>query len=207
MVQRHFSRLRLNRAPYISGTLVNVTHGIKVGSIPRARIISLTNTSAPLITSLQPHRTGVFHVGWNHSDTRIASCSGDQSTRISCPETGTILHSLRGHTGTVKTATWNPHHPDLLSTGGRDGSICTWDLRIRDASMDIDGQVPVLAPVATLPGVHEISLKLPKGRPKKGQPETKSVTGLLYDDREAHRLISSGCADGYIILFSTSITD
>jgi denticleless len=142
--------------------------------------------SEPLKTTLYPHKTGTFFVSWNHSDTLLATCAGDQIARISSPETSQIVQTLRGHEGTVKCAAWNPHHPDLLSTGARDGSICLWDLRVGEGAVGEDR-----SPVVTIAGAHEVT----KSKARKVVPVPKGVTGLMYDDAP-HQLVSSGSADG-----------
>jgi denticleless len=143
----------------------------------------------------QPHDNGIFDIKWNLSDDLLATCSGDQTTRISCPTTATILHDLRGHTGTVKSIAWDPTHHDILSTGGRDGSVCVWDLRVAKRGRSGDNGT-LIKPVIVIHGVHEALVK-GVGRKKKIAPLAKSVTGLLYPDGVSHRLISSGSFDGY----------
>lgn len=76
------------------------------------------------------HENGIFDLQWSPDDTWLATCSGDHTTRITDVTTGKTLHILRGHTSTVKTVIWDPQHASLLSTGGRDGGIRVWDLRI-----------------------------------------------------------------------------
>lgn len=39
--------------------------------------------------------------------------------------TGDLLQTLKGHTGTVYTATWNPYQ-SLLASCGDDGTVKTW---------------------------------------------------------------------------------
>lgn len=147
----------------------------------------------PPRTTFQPHSNGIFDVKWNAFDTLLATCSGDQSTRVSCPTTGVTTAVLRGHTSTVKCVSWDPSHQDLLSTGGRDGKICVWDLRVSGGN-----RTGVLSPVMTIQDAHEESAKS-KGRGrKKALPLAKSVTNLLYHRTRPDELISSGSFDGYV---------
>jgi len=128
-------------------------------------------------------------------DTLLATCSGDQSTRITCTITNVVVHSLRGHTSTVKCVAWDPHHRELLSSAGRDGTICIWDRR--SAGKQSEDGVSTLNPVVTIQEAHKDSPSRGKGRQQKGK-EARSITNLLYDDTSPHGLISSSSFDGIL---------
>ncbi|KAJ7667750.1 cell division cycle protein cdt2 [Mycena polygramma] len=154
--------------------------------------------SEPVHTTLQPHDNGIFDVKWNASDSLLASASGDKSAQVSDLETCTTIQSLRGHRSTVKCISWDHLHPNLLSTGGRDGLVCIWDLR---AGEHRTGQESTgLLPVLTISATHEDvgangKRKTPKG---KNAPAPRTVTGLLYSDANPFQLISSGSSDGIL---------
>jgi denticleless len=148
---------------------------------------------------LHPHSNGIFDIKWNHADSRLATCSGDQSTRIFCPTTTTITNVLRGHDSTVKCIAWDPDHSDLLSTGGRDGTICVWDLRVgkRQSREGVDAAVGATSPVLVIPSAgKDAGVRRRRG---KCAPLSKSVTSLAYPCGEPYRLISSESSDGYVI--------
>src|ERR1700722_572276 len=155
----------------------------------------------PPRTIFHPHANGIFDMKWSPSDSLLATCSGDQSTCVSCPITSTTVNILRGHTSTVKSVAWDPNHSDLLSTGGRDGAICMWDLRVGKRKRDQSAEnVGVTNPVLIIPAAHGgdgIGARL-KGRKGKSPPQAKSVTSLAYLGGEPYRLISSGSCDGYV---------
>ncbi|THV05489.1 WD40 repeat-like protein [Dendrothele bispora CBS 962.96] len=146
----------------------------------------------PPRTTLQPHTNAIFHVAWAPTDELLATCSGDHSSKIVNVSSKEVLYSLRGHTGTVKCAAWNPQHQDLLSTGGRDGTICIWDLRVGENRGHNSG--PILEPVMMIQGAHE-SLNTKPGRPKNAI-KAKSVTNLVYNGSDS--LTSSGSFDGIL---------
>ncbi|KAJ6599326.1 WD40-repeat-containing domain protein [Mycena vulgaris] len=152
----------------------------------------------PVHTTLQPHDNGIFDVKWNMSDRLLATVSGDRLARISDLETASSVQTLSGHQGTVKCVSWDPAHRDLLTTGGRDGLICIWDLRVGEARA---GQgTSTSLPVLNISAAHEdVGLngkrKAPKG---KHAPIPKSVTGLIYSDVNPYQLISSGSSDGIL---------
>ena len=168
-------------------------------------IVSDVRIAEPSRFVFKPHDNGIFDVKWNPSDTLLATCSGDKTTRISCPTTGSLLNDLRGHTGTVKCAAWDPSHRDLLSTGGRDGTICIWDLRTskRERTGD-DEDLSFASPAMIIRNAHGSDSK-GKGRRKKTVPLAKSVTSLLHLEGEPFRLISSGSSDGYVATIKPKI--
>jgi denticleless len=148
-----------------------------------------------LLGTIDAHNNGIFDIEWNAADTHLATVSGDCSVRISCMTSSQTLYSLRGHTGTPKTVAWNPSHPDLLASGGRDGCICIWDLRMSGSSDD--GGMSTVEPVLTVQDAHEdYILTGGRSRGKSRMLACRSVTGLVYNDMNPCELISSGSADG-----------
>ncbi|KAE9385670.1 WD40 repeat-like protein [Gymnopus androsaceus JB14] len=119
------------------------SHSAKRGSVPLLAVsteegsVHIFNTlkreewdPEPSRSTLQPHASGIFDVKWSPSDSHLATCSGDRSARISCPNTSQLLHTLNGHSASLKCVSWHPSNDSLLSTGGRDGTVCVWDLRV-----------------------------------------------------------------------------
>ncbi|KAF9452210.1 WD40 repeat-like protein [Macrolepiota fuliginosa MF-IS2] len=147
-------------------------------------------------TILQPHTNGVFDVKWDRSDSQIVTCSGDHSSRITSVERNVITHGLHGHDSTVKTAAWDPTNDSLLATGGRDGTICLWDLR-NSSTKSADG-VSILSPVIVIADAHEDPTKPKARKSKKHTPMPKTVTSLIYPEGEPYGLVSSGAFDGIL---------
>jgi len=112
--------------------------------------------------------------------------------------TGSITHVLRGHSSTVKCMAWDPTHSSLVSTGGRDGSICLWDLRVSDRQRSGDTEVMVVAPCVSIYGAHEDlkSKSKPKGKKGKQISAPRTITNLLYPDCDPYGLVSSVSFDG-----------
>ncbi|KAJ7638550.1 WD40 repeat-like protein [Roridomyces roridus] len=130
----------------------------------------------PVYTTLQPHNNGIFDVKWNGDDTLLATGSGDRSARVSDLQTCLPIHTL-GHNSTIKCLSWDTVHRDLLTTGGRDGTISVWDLRAHE-DVGSNGK-----------------RKAPKG---KHASVPRTVTSLVYSDTNPHQLISSGSSDGIL---------
>ncbi|KAF9263602.1 WD40 repeat-like protein [Marasmius fiardii PR-910] len=141
----------------------------------------------PQRTTFQPHRNGVYDVKWNRCDQLLATCSADRSGRILDVSTGNLIATLQGHAGSVKCIAWDSYNDMILSTGGRDGDIHVWDLRLPQR------EALGVAPVATISGAHD-GLD-PKSRKKKTGSQN-SVTNLVQAENMA--LLSSGSADGLL---------
>ncbi|PPQ77686.1 hypothetical protein CVT25_011120 [Psilocybe cyanescens] len=152
----------------------------------------------PSRTTFQPHFNGIFDVKWNIDGTSLATCSGDQSTRITSTQTGAITNVLRGHTSTVKCMAWDPYNGSLLATGGRDGAICLWDLRVGERVQD--GETTASLPVMTIFGAHENTTVKSKPKPRKGKqnPAPRTITNLLYPESQPFSIISSSSFDGIL---------
>ena len=137
------------------------------------------------------HENGIFDLQWSTDDRLLATCSGDHTARVTDVTTGKSLHILRGHTSTVKTVTWDPQHASLLSTGGRDGGICVWDLRIAESTTH---GVTSHSPVTVIERAHGEDKR--RGGRRKLAPTARTVTSLVYAEGRSERLISSGSFDG-----------
>lgn len=148
----------------------------------------------PQRVTLEPHDNGIFDVKWSADDTLLATASGDKSTRISSVETQQLLSILDGHTSTVKCVSWDPMHRDLLTTGGRDGMLCTYDLRVKNLSDEDDSEIPARRPVTTITAAH--GQEKGHGSRQKIRPLPRGVTNIVYPDDRPHGLVSSGSFDG-----------
>lgn len=146
---------------------------------------------------MQAHHNGIFDIKWSPDDSSLATCSGDRSTRISSTTTGTITHVLGGHVSTIKCMAWDPNHTSLLATGGRDGAICLWDLRVTEQRQAEEGLIAP-SPVMTIYGAHEDTVTKSKPKPRKGKqvPTPRTVTNLLYPESQPFGLVSSSSFDG-----------
>lgn len=144
----------------------------------------------------QPHYNGIFDIKWNLDDSILATASGDKRTHITSVETQQVIQVLQGHSSTVKCTAWNPSHPDLLSTGSRDGNIYLWDLRVtaNDGNSGTGENASPLRPVIAIDAAH--GQEKNKGGRRKTMHLPRSVTGLLYSNPDT--LVSCGSFDGIL---------
>ncbi|KZS97548.1 WD40 repeat-like protein [Sistotremastrum niveocremeum HHB9708] len=149
-------------------------------------------------TRFAPHENAIFDVKWSPDDRYLATASGDSSIRITSVVTQKPLYHLAGHKSTVKFAAWDPNNPDLLSSGGRDGTICLWDIR-QEPDSTVDG-VDILKPVLSIVDAHTHGPNSIKS--KKSANLSRSVTSLVYG-HEPYTLFSSGSFDGTIRKWDT----
>ncbi|KAI9507689.1 WD40-repeat-containing domain protein, partial [Russula earlei] len=147
---------------------------------------------------LDIHNNGIFDVQWSPDDTFLATCSADRTTCITDVATGKTLHRLRGHNSTVKTVVWDPQQASLLSTGGRDGGICVWDLRM--AGQSSQGMTSHTS-VIVIDSAHGEDKQAGRGGRRRVVPSARSVTSLMYAEGLSDRLISSGSFDGMLRLW------
>jgi WD40 repeat protein/formylglycine-generating enzyme required for sulfatase activity len=66
-------------------------------------------------------------IAWSPDGTQIASAGFDRLVKVRTVQTGDLLHTLTGHTGTVYGLSWSPDGTRLAS-GSQDGSVRIWDL-------------------------------------------------------------------------------
>ncbi|KZT26962.1 WD40 repeat-like protein [Neolentinus lepideus HHB14362 ss-1] len=151
--------------------------------------------------TLQPHRNGIFALSWSPSDVLLATSSGDHVTRVTDVTTGKTVYTLQKHLATVKCNAWDPRHEKILSTGGRDGSICVWDLRTKAKKSTKEGG-EILKPVVEIMTAHGGSTLKESGKRRgknTGQPlGVRSITNILYPDVDPYGFVTSGSFDGIL---------
>lgn len=141
------------------------------------------------------HNNGIFDVQWSPSDDRIATACADKTVCVwdMRPSGPVQLHELQQHTSTIKCVAWDSTRGgNVLCSGGRDGLICVWDLRLASSSND-DGLKPVLA----IPKAHETE-KPRRSKKKLAAPPARGVVSVLFSDADPCSLISVGSYDGYV---------
>ena len=99
--------------------------------IPQAvfRVRAVTRCSA----SISGHGEAILVTAFSpQTSSRMATGSGDNTARIWDCDTGTPLHTLKGHTHWVLAVAWSPDG-QLLATGSMDNTIRLWDPKTGEA--------------------------------------------------------------------------
>lgn len=87
------------------------------------RVKAVTRCSA----SVGGHGESILATAFSPAtSSRLATGSGDKTARIWDCETGTPLHTLKGHTGWVLAVAWSPDE-GILATGSMDNTVRLWD--------------------------------------------------------------------------------
>jgi len=155
---------------------------------------TLTLHTEPQRTVLTAHSNAIFDLKWHPNDDHIATASGDQSIVVYSVRHENRLTTLAGHTQSVKCVAWEPENGNVLCSGGRDGSILVWDLRVGESRRASMGHGE-LGPSLVIPQAHKNvgSRCTPNGR-----KVARSITSLTYATGKPYSIISSGSFDGCV---------
>jgi len=157
-------------------------------------VCALTVHTEPQRAVFSAHSNAIFDLKWHPNDEYIATASGDQTIVISSVRNENRVTTLVGHTQSVKCLAWDPENGDVLCSGGRDGTINIWDLRVGERWRTVIGRGE-LRPVLTMPHAHKDmgSRSTPNGR-----KVARSITSLVYAVGNPYSVISSGAFDGCV---------
>lgn len=87
------------------------------------KVKAVTRCSA----SISGHGESILATAFSPAtSSRLATGSGDKTARIWDCDTGTPLHTLKGHTGWVLAVAWSPDD-GMLATGSMDNTVRLWD--------------------------------------------------------------------------------
>lgn len=156
----------------------------------------------------------LFSVSWRFDDACLASSGSDYTTKIWDTSTLSCMHSFVGSRGTSRAIEWDPHSGgNLLASGGRDGAIHVYDLRMAQkeaiistggTTADDDDKLEPTSPLLSLWSAHAPSPALTatgfRAR-STGNTAAKGVTSLIYHPHRPHALFTAGCADATIKLW------
>lgn len=92
--------------------------------------------SSPWLT-FRPHTNALLDLDFSPDDLRLATASGDQTSKIIDMPTQQTLSTLVGHRSSLKQVRFQPESSNVLVTSSRDGDIRMWDLRCRGLDMPL----------------------------------------------------------------------
>ncbi len=137
---------------------------------------------------------------WNAADTLIAAGCASPHYAIQIVDTETMfpIHGLKGHTLAPKSICWDPIHPSVLMTGGRDGTIRLWDLRSKEEYWNNHR----LSALSNTRGAHDEWIQCECGQMHRLRgPCRKAITGLSYDAYSPYDAVSANSFDGWVAVF------
>ncbi|XP_078589625.1 denticleless protein homolog isoform X1 [Branchiostoma floridae x Branchiostoma japonicum] len=148
------------------------------------------------------HGNAIFDLEWSPHQGIMVTASGDQTARIWDMGSNNLMGVFKGHTCSVKSASFRTNDKWVFCTGARDGNILVWDGRCNHN----DGYY---RPVNSIRNAHTLPMQSTP-RPKKKrkvdaatsnpqQDSQQSVTCVVYQDENT--VVSAGSVDGTIKLW------
>ncbi|KAI8840480.1 WD40-repeat-containing domain protein [Chytriomyces cf. hyalinus JEL632] len=145
------------------------------------------------------HQNNILHLEWTPDDRYIATASGDATCRLWDVMTKKCINVFKGHTSSVKSVAFSMHDPNMVVTGGRDGSVMIWDVRCTGTA---SGDDYIQKPTHTYHYAHAVSagnIPITAARKKKiAASNLSSVTAVTYLPNNSNLMASAGASDGLV---------
>lgn len=121
--QGEFSQEQIIKA-YIDGT---TTTELQLDIPCRAEAVFRVKAVTRCSASVAGHGASILTTAFSPAtSSRLATGGGDNTARIWDCETGTPLHTFKGHTGWVLAVAWSPDN-NMLATGSMDNTVRLWN--------------------------------------------------------------------------------
>ncbi|KAI9744001.1 MAG: hypothetical protein M1818_002735 [Claussenomyces sp. TS43310] len=114
----------------------------------------------------------------------VACATQHPAIRLVDLRTGSSAHSLAGHHGAVLAVSWSPTRDHVLASGGTDGTVRLWDVRMSS------GTLGLLNMEDSIGFSHDSRASSRRSRDH-GKAHTGAVNGLTWTDNGAH-IVSAG---------------
>ena len=109
---------------YIDGT---ITTELQLDIPCRAEAVFRVKPVTRCSASITGHGESILATAFSPAtSSRLATGSGDKTARIWDCDTGTPMHTLKGHSGWVLVVAWSPDE-GVLATGSMDNTVRLWD--------------------------------------------------------------------------------
>lgn len=173
-----------------------------------------SSASSPILKRVRLHDNAIFDLAFSADDSLLFTAAGDRT--VKCFDSTDIWHSdglrslaqLKGHTASVRSIRPCRNDPCLVATGGRDGHLMLWDLRvgsILDPSVasTSDSSNSIIRPQIVLKNIHmNLQFDRPSSKrrrraydPVGGSQHTVTSVQWLRDER---LLMTAGAVDGRV---------
>lgn len=141
----------------------------------------LTPSFSTTYLGIACHDNAVFDISWSPDDHRLATASGDQTSRVFDVISQQLTDVLMGHRSSVKQVAFNPRNPSILTTCSRDGNIHIWDLRCVGSASSLGKGVTEHKPVNSILQAHA-DTTLKKGITPRTDVSVTAVVWLINRD-------------------------
>ncbi|KAL8905018.1 MAG: hypothetical protein Q9171_006837 [Xanthocarpia ochracea] len=105
------------------------------------RLLETAKTGKPHFNkaylTFRPHTNAILDLAYSPDDLLLATASGDQTSQIIDMPTQQAIHTLAGHTSSLKQVMFQPRSSSVIATSSRDGSVRLWDLRCKGSDTPV----------------------------------------------------------------------
>ncbi|KAF7490368.1 Denticleless -like protein [Sarcoptes scabiei] len=170
--------------------------------------LNIIDDSFRKICNFDAHCSAIFDVQWHPDQESFLTAAGDRSIALWNTISQKAIYSLQdAHDGSVKKLSFQTSN--VFASGGRDGSIKLWDLRINAIKpgpvlMIPDSHIQCLPPISNQENLNRIKLT-PRQRSRTSIRNKKFnnnpsnvVTCVQFHPNNTNLLFSSGVSDAYI---------
>lgn len=97
------------------------------------------------IAHIRVHKNAVLDLKWSHDSSSIFTCSADKTVAVTDVETRKRSVRLQGHQEIVNSVDCRTKGNVIVASGGDDCMAKVWDLRSKEAVINIQTKYPVLS--------------------------------------------------------------
>ncbi|KAG8831923.1 hypothetical protein FRC20_008037 [Serendipita sp. 405] len=129
--------------------------------------------STPSRWSIQAYDGPIFDLQWNKDDVTLAAACESTLGLIDI-STQALTGRFDAHTAAIKSIVWDPNDPAIISSGGRDGNIYVWDIRLHSGAYDAK-----VSPAMTIKQAHNPTFRKKRNVPEKPPGDAASSSAAI----------------------------